>query len=305
MCASTATQAVTTALALRKAMLVVDPQRGVNELLNRLVLEESWNLEQVPDNETALSLMKEGSFDLVITGQRTSGRQDFDLLRKMRGIRPHIRMIILTDRKTPEDIIASLREHVFSFFSTPFSGEYFVHMVQLAMLEPVWDDGIEVISATPKWVRLLARCTADTASRLIQFLRQSSLPEPEKEEVAVAAHEILLNAMEHGGHFDADQYVEIGYLRTKRQLALRVKDPGKGFSLEELRHPAINGAPGDLFTHTRAGEEQGLRDGGFGILLATRLVDEVIYGERGNDVILIKYLDSPPASLGIDQPSDA
>lgn len=295
MCASTATRVATTALALRKTMLVVHPQRRVHELLNRLALEEGWNIEQAPDNETVLSLMNESSFDLVITGQRTSGRQDLDLLRKIRGIRQHVRMIILTDRKTPEDIIASLRGHVFSFFSTPFSGEYFVHMVRLAMLEPLWDDGIEVISATPKWVRLLARCTNDTAYRLVQFLRQSSLPEPEREAFACAAHEILLNAMEHGGHFDPAHYVEIGYLRTKRQVVCRAKDPGQGFSLEELRHAAINSAPGDLFTHMGVREEQGLRDGGFGILMATKLVDEVIYGERGNDVILIKYLDSPPA----------
>jgi len=283
------------ALAIRKTMLVVDPQRRVDQLLNRLVLQEGWNLADVQNNESALSIVRENSFDLVITGQRTSGRQDLDLLRKIRSVRPHIRMIILTDRKTPEDIIASLQHDVFSFFSTPFSGEYFMHMVRLAMIEPYWDDGIEVIAATPKWIRLLARCTADTASRLMQFLRQSSLPEAEKDAVACAAHEILLNAMEHGGNFDPNQYVEIGYLRTKRELACRVKDPGKGFSLEELRHAALNSPPGDLFAHMRIREEQGLRDGGFGILMATKLVDEVIYGEQGNDVILVKYLDSPTA----------
>jgi anti-sigma regulatory factor (Ser/Thr protein kinase) len=295
MCASTDVSA----LAVRKTLLVVDPQHRINQLLNRLVSQEGWNLAEAPNNESVLCLMKEGSFDLVVTGQRTSGRQDLELLRKIRGVRPHIRMIILTDRKTPEDVIASLRHDVFSFFSTPFSGEYFLHMVRLAMIEPYWDDGIEVIAATPKWIRLLARCTTDTASRLIQFLRQSSLPDAEKDDVACAAHEILLNAMEHGAKFDPNQYVEIGYLRTKRELACRVKDPGKGFTLEELRHAALNSPPGDLFTHMRVREEQGLRDGGFGILMATKLVDEIIYGEHGNDVILIKYLDSPSAASNL------
>lgn len=31
--------------------------------------------------------------------------------------------------------------------------------------------------------------------------------------------------------------------------------------------------------------------GGFGILLAKKLVDELIYDEKGNDVLLVKYLD--------------
>jgi len=30
----------------------------------------------------------------------------------------------------------------------------------------------------------------------------------------------------------------------------------------------------------------------FGMLLTQRLVDELIYGEKGNEVVLVKYLDS-------------
>jgi hypothetical protein len=36
-----------------------------------------------------------------------------------------------------------------------------------------------------------------------------------------------------------------------------------------------------------------LRPGGFGILLAQKLVDQVIYGQDGNEVLLINYLDEP------------
>jgi len=35
-----------------------------------------------------------------------------------------------------------------------------------------------------------------------------------------------------------------------------------------------------------------MRPGGFGVLLARQLVDELIYGQDGNEVLLIKYLDS-------------
>jgi anti-sigma regulatory factor (Ser/Thr protein kinase) len=163
-------------------------------------------------------------------------------------------------------------------------------MVRIAMTEHCWDDGIEVISATPKWIRLFARCTMDTADRLIQFLRQADLPCAEREEIAVATHEILLNAMEHGGHFDPNSYVEIGYLRMKHMIACRVKDPGKGFSFQDLHHAAINTSPAELFAHMAVREEQGRRSGGFGILLASKLVDELIYGEHGDDVVLVKYL---------------
>ena len=89
-------------------MLVVDPQQNIKNLLDGLVREESWNLKQALDNQTALSMAKESSFDLIITGQKTSGREDLELLRKVRHVRPHMRMIILTDRGTPEEVLASL-----------------------------------------------------------------------------------------------------------------------------------------------------------------------------------------------------
>jgi anti-sigma regulatory factor (Ser/Thr protein kinase) len=215
-------------------------------------------------------------------------------------------MIIITDEATPEDVIGSLRENVFSYFRTPFSSDYFVQMVRLAMIQEEWDDGIEVIAATRNWIRLLARCTNETACRLVSFIRQSNLPDAERADLAAATHEILVNAMEHGAKFNSNQYVEVAYLRTKRAVACRVKDPGEGFAIEELRHAAINNTSGDLFSHISARQQLGMRDGGFGILIAKKLVDEVIYGEHGNDVVLIKYLDSPaPAVSPTFEPADA
>jgi anti-sigma regulatory factor (Ser/Thr protein kinase)/CheY-like chemotaxis protein len=274
-------------------IVVVDPQHRVIDVLHRLALKEAWDICEVSDNQTVMSQLVQRPFDLIITSEKTSGLEDLELLRKIRRSRPHIRMIILTDKGTPEEVIASLRADVFSYFSMPVEEWFLVDMVRLAMTETVWDDGIEVISATPHWIRLLARCTEDTATRLIQFLRQADLPSGEKEDVATAANEILLNAMEHGGKFDPNQYVEINYLRSKRAVTCRVKDPGAGFSLQELRHAAINNPPGDLFSHIAEREQQGIRGGGFGLLLAKKLVDELIYNEQGNEAVLIKYLDAP------------
>ena len=99
--------------------------------------------------------------------------------------------------------------------------------------------------------------------------------------------------MEHGAHFDPSQHVEISFIRARRAIACRVKDPGKGFSLEELRHAAVGSTPEDLFSYATVRDERGMRPGGFGILLAKRLVDELIYNEKGNEVVLVKYLNLP------------
>jgi anti-sigma regulatory factor (Ser/Thr protein kinase) len=251
-----------------------------------------WNIARAGNNLYALSLIESWPFDLVITGQNTSGAADVELLRKIRRVRPHVRLVILTNESTPSDVITSMRAGAFSYFSAPFTSDSLVEMIRLAAELPCWDDGIEVISATPAWIQLMARCDRHTADRLLQFLHEIiDLPELEKSSVGMAFREMLLNAIEHGAHFDPGQYVEISYLRARHAVMCRVKDPGEGFSLDEIKHAAICNPPGEPLRHQEYREADGLRPGGFGVLIARNLVDEMIYGERGNDVVLIKYLD--------------
>lgn len=273
--------------------LVVDAGPEINELLDKVLTNEGWSVERVPDNHTVLSLVSTKPFDLIITRAKTQGPEGMELLHTIRSARPHVRLIVLTDSFTRGDVIAAIREHAFSYFSGPYEHSALADMVRWAMASPCWDDGLEIISATPSWVQVSARCDMATANRLVQFLRavkDPEIPEADRENVASAFKEILLNAMEHGGHFDPSQYVEISYIRARHAVACRVKDPGEGFSLEELRHAAVSSPVDDLLRHVEVREAQHLRPGGFGLLLAKKLVDELIYNEKGNDVLLIKYI---------------
>jgi anti-sigma regulatory factor (Ser/Thr protein kinase)/CheY-like chemotaxis protein len=263
----------------------------VDELLTGVLVGEGWRVQRAVDNHQALVLAAAEPFDLIVTGRKTLGPDDVELLRKIRNARPHLRLIILTDKFTPGDVISAMREGAFSYFSAPFQVSELVDMVHAAMAAPCLDDGIEVLSATPTWVRLMARCDIATADRLVQFLR--GVRDPDVPEGIISAfREILLNAMEYGGHFDPSQHVEISFLRTRRAVVCRVKDPGQGFSIEELRHAAINNPPGDLFSHVAVRDAEGRRSGGFGLLLTKKLVDELIYNENGNEVLLVKYVDT-------------
>ena len=217
--------------------LVVASGDDTDELLMRVLDAEGWNIQTVVGNQDALSLASTNPFDLIITGRKTRGLEDIELLRKIRSARPHLRLIILTDKWTPGDIIAAMREGAFSYFVAPVEASTLAEMVRAAMAEPYWDDGIEILSATPEWVRLTARCDLLTADRLVQFMRGfGGIPETERDQVSSAFKEILINAMEHGANFDPSQHVEISFIHSRRVIACRVRDPGQGFSLQELRH---------------------------------------------------------------------
>jgi hypothetical protein len=50
----------------------------------------------------------------------------------------------------------------------------------------------------------------------------------------------------------------------------------------------------DPVAHIVKRQEEGMHPGGYGLLVAGGTVDELIYSEIGNEVLLIKYLDSAP-----------
>ncbi len=277
--------------AIRDA-LVVDADPDLNDLLVKILKPGIWAIRHVSSNHAAFQAVKRKAFELIVTSESTSGKEDIELLRKIRAVRPHTRLIILANKSTPADVLASMREHAFSFFSKPYSLEQLGDMIRMATEAPCWDDGIELQSSTAEWIKLEVRCQVRTADRLLQFMKEiSDLPGEEREQVGLAFREILLNAMEHGGGLDPKKYVEVEYVRARRMVSCRVSDPGPGFTLDEISHAAVANPDNDPIRHAAVRDELGLRPGGFGILLARQLVDQVIYSQDGNEVLLIKYLD--------------
>jgi anti-sigma regulatory factor (Ser/Thr protein kinase)/CheY-like chemotaxis protein len=280
---------------LVRAALLVEGDPRIDEQLRRVFEPGLWTVQHAPDNAAALAMATGKHFDLILTSEKTSGKEDIDLLRKLRRIRPHTRLIILAEEGTPGDIITSMREHAFSYFSKPFSPDALAVMIRRAIEEPCWDDGIDVLSATPEWIRLLARCDLKTADRVLQFFDEiAELPNPERCAVGMAFREMLTNAIEHGGRMDPTQQVEISYLRARHMVTCQISDPGQGFTLDEIPHAAIANPLDDPLRHIEYREACGMRPGGFGVLVTQGLVDELVYNEKGNEVTLVKYIDLEP-----------
>jgi PAS domain S-box-containing protein len=151
---------------------------------------------------------------------------------------------------------------------------------------------IDVMSAVPKWVELMVPCTRAAADEIHQVIARLSadLPQDVVDSVSYAFRELLLNAVEWGGKLDPSRQVRITCVRTDRVLIYRIADPGQGFTFSELEHAAVSHVD-DPLGHVRVREEKHLRPGGFGILTARANIDELVYNEKQNEVIFMKYLD--------------
>jgi PAS domain S-box-containing protein len=163
-------------------------------------------------------------------------------------------------------------------------------VVQSALNEASEPQTIDVVSAKPDWVELMVPCTREAAEQIQQVVARlgADLPEDVRESVVFAFRELVMNAVEWGGGLDPSHKVRITCVRTDRMLMYRIADPGPGFSFDNLDHAAIT--HDNPIDHVLVRNAKGLRAGGFGVLTARASVDELVYNQKQNEVILIKYL---------------
>ena len=155
---------------------------------------------------------------------------------------------------------------------------------------------IEVLAHTGQWMTMLVpaqfACGDDALKSLLasEVLASLNIDQGIKDNFLSAVREVLWNAIEHGGKLNPGKLIRIDLLHSNRAMSCFVKDPGAGFHPTEMLHAAINNPPDNAVRHALLREEAGLRPGGYGILLAGNFVDELIYNEHGNEVLLVKYL---------------
>ncbi len=149
-------------------------------------------------------------------------------------------------------------------------------------------DAIRADRPVGGWIELTSNSRLEQFRRLQRFsdaLFSSNLPQNVCEDLKLAVEEVGRNAVEWGNHFDPDKQVQVSYCFFDDRVIIKVEDEGEGFA-----HSALPDPTRDPVKTMQLRVEAGKRPGGYGVYLIQKLVDETIYNEKGNVVLLIKYL---------------
>jgi CheY-like chemotaxis protein/anti-sigma regulatory factor (Ser/Thr protein kinase) len=273
------------------SILVVDDDRATRHLTRATLTKAGYVVRVAKDGAEALDRLRTRKFDLMLLDvwmPRMDGLGVLDRL-KPRKVRP--RVVVMTSDDAPQTLLHAIRKQADQYVHKPIEPSALVAVVKDA-INSAAEPPIEMVSARSDWVEVVAPCTRSAADRLHGVMEQldTDLPEDVRESVSYAFRELLLNAVEWGGKLDPKRKVRISYIRGKRMLLYRIADPGPGFHMEALDHAAI-AHPDNPIEHMMVREAKGLRPGGFGLLMVRAKVDELIYNEKQNEVVFIKYLD--------------
>jgi CheY-like chemotaxis protein len=283
-----------TSTAPARRVLIVDDDRPLRFAVAALLQDAGYATDQAGDGPEALRKLKAHGADLMLLDIGLPGMSGLDVLAQARGLSPAPRVVIMTADDTPETLLRAVRGQAHRFVRKPTPPGKIVGVVgDVLAASPAAALPIEVVSAKPEWVELVAPCSLEVAERIHDFVMQldAKLSDEIRDSVASAFRELLTNAIEWGGKLDATRTVRISCLRGRRMLLYRIADPGEGFDINAVKHAAICNPEEDPLSHVQVREDLGIRPGGLGLVMTQALVDEMMYNEKRNEVVLVKYLD--------------
>ncbi len=280
-----------------KRILVADDDRTTRLLISEILRGGKFTVVTASDGSDALKKLKGNKFDLTLLDVWMPRMNGLEVLAALRKTKAKPKVIVMTSDDTPETLLGAIREQAFQYIAKPIEPQALLALVKESLAKPAELLPIEVVSARPEWVELVVPCSLEAAQRIEGFMAhmKTGLSEEARRAVGQAFHELLLNAVEWGGKLNPNRKVHISYLRAKRMLLYRIADPGPGFKFNELNHAAISHLPDEPIVHDEIRREMGIRPGGFGLVLAQANVDELLYNEKQNEVVFVKYLDSDSA----------
>jgi anti-sigma regulatory factor (Ser/Thr protein kinase) len=144
-------------------------------------------------------------------------------------------------------------------------------------------------------VRLRLRSELGHLERLNELMQRvlarGDLGPKQVQQLTLAVRELAANAIEWGHRNQPDRLVSVVCRLARERVTVSVRDTGPGFDRGNLPHAA---RPDDPLGHLPVRAARNLREGGFGILLASGLADELRYNAAGNEAQVVKYC-APPA----------
>jgi len=115
------------------------------------------------------------------------------------------------------------------------------------------------------------------SDKILNSLKDYNLNEDELLDIKLCIEEALRNAMEHGNKSKKNLPVKISYCVNKDKLEVTVEDVGRGFDYRKLPDPTK--------------DENIMKGGGRGVFLILRLMDEVIFSDKGNRITMVKKIN--------------
>lgn len=273
----------------RKALaLVVEDEADTGKLLAEHLSRWGYEPTIMHEGEPAISWTHLHHPDLILLDLMLPDIDGYDICENLKLDRETnlVPIIMVTCRDQPQDRIHGLQVGANHYLTKPFTPEQLERAIHEVTL---WKEEL-VRHGTRGEIHFHMKSDTQALEELNFLLGalflHSGMPEDLVRQLIMAVREMGTNAIESGHKSQIDRIVTVTYRIDAEKITIIVRDTGPGFDPSNLPHAATSGDP---IGHLEVREKMGLREGGFGIMIARGLVDELQYNEKGNEVRLVKF----------------
>jgi DNA-binding response OmpR family regulator len=108
---------------IHKPILIVDDEKNIRLTLSQVLETLGAEIDTAADGEEALVKLKGREFGLILLDIRMPGMDGMEILRRVRDIRPDIRVIMITAYGTIESAVEAMKLGAVDFLQKPFDPE--------------------------------------------------------------------------------------------------------------------------------------------------------------------------------------
>ena len=114
-------------------ILVVDDESLMRDFLSESLTSNGYEVDSAENGAMALELMKNDSYDVILTDFKMPKATGMDVLRKSREKMPDCKVIIMTAYGTIENAVEAMKIGAFDYITKPFSVEEILLVVKRAL----------------------------------------------------------------------------------------------------------------------------------------------------------------------------
>ncbi len=248
-------------------------------------------VHEAGDGLEALEVIdKEGPFDLILSDISMPRMNGEELLECLAERDDPAAIIIVTAYGQDQHVLRCMQGGACDYLVKPVDVDDLVVSVTNALQHgPMKRIRMDVSYDQEGWFEITAQSDYSVLYRFRRFLSlldMFSLSEKDAEGIRLALEELGRNAIEWGNQGDPTKRVRFGCRILPTKVIIQIADEGSGFIPEEVPDPTA-----DPIAHMDNRKSLGKRMGGYGVHLIRHMMDKLVYNERGNVVVAIKYLN--------------
>jgi DNA-binding NtrC family response regulator len=126
------TDPLDTARGIRPTILVVDDDPGVRDSF-RFILEDEYEVLDVPDGMQALEILRSCQVDLVLLDVRLPGMDGLQVLEQIRAVDAELAVILVTADTTVRTAVSAMKLGAFDYLTKPFDEEEVLSLIRRAL----------------------------------------------------------------------------------------------------------------------------------------------------------------------------